>query len=524
MWRYLGLFQLLTLSAVHLWGGPQIKPDTERERRDSIESLRQADKVLRTIQKHYAVEVPYRDLIYGSIHGMTRRLDPHTSFLSPQAFKAMASRQAGSFFGVGILVSMRAGRLVVIAPIEGTPASRAGLLTGDVISHVDGEPTERLNLGAAVSLIKGPKDSEVVLTVRRHGLKEPLELRLARDEIPQETVRYAYMMTPNTGYLRLTDFIRSTSQEFTDAMESLRQQGMRRLILDLRSNGGGLLNAVVDVASHFVPRGETIVSTKGRIPKSNQKYVAKSSYPEWDLPLVVLTNHGTASAAEILSGSIQDHDLGLLVGTTTWGKSLVQTVYNLGTGAGMALTTALYFTPAGRQIQRDFSSFYDYYSNSSEGSTPDSSSPPEGDAYRTALGRPVFAAGGISPDVEVNLPAAPDGLAVLYSHNVFMRFAVEYVGIKGRLSSDWRPDPKTLTEFEVWLGRQAIDGELTLDLGKAELAKWVLRQIHADVMNALYGTEAAHRVTAEGDLQIQRALELFDEASKLLQKRRQLMK
>ena len=322
----------------------------------------------------------------------------------------------------------------------------------------------------------------------------------------------------------MTDFIRSTSQEFTDAMESLRQQGMRRLILDLRSNGGGLLNAVVDVASHFVPRGETIVSTKGRIPKSNQKYVAKSSYPEWDLPLVVLTNHGTASAAEILSGSIQDHDLGLLVGTTTWGKSLVQTVYNLGTGAGMALTTALYFTPAGRQIQRDFSSFYDYYSNSSEGSTPDSSSPPEGDAYRAALGRPGFAAGGISPDVEVNLPAAPDGLAVLYSHNVFMRFAVEYVGIKGRLSSDWRPDPKILTEFEVWLGRQAIDGELTLDLGKAELAKWVLRQIHADVMNALYGTEAAHRVTAEGDLQIQRALELFDEASKLLQKRRQLMK
>ena len=207
MWRYLGLFQLLTLSAVHLWGGPQIKPDTERERRDSIESLRQADKVLRAIQKHYAVEVPYRDLIYGSIHGMTRRLDPHTSFLSPQAFKAMASRQAGSFFGVGILVSMRAGRLVVIAPIEGTPASRAGLLTGDVISHVDGEPTERLTLGAAVSLIKGPKDSEVVLTVRRHGLKEPLELRLARDEIPQETVRYAYMMTPNTGYLRSTSSV-----------------------------------------------------------------------------------------------------------------------------------------------------------------------------------------------------------------------------------------------------------------------------------------------------------------------------
>ncbi|MCP4654301.1 MAG: S41 family peptidase, partial [bacterium] len=322
--------------------------------------LRLYTELLHLAHENYGDDVEYRDLVYSSIQGMLRTLDPHTTFLTPEYYDRMRERQQASFFGLGILVSMRNDRLTVINPIEGTPAWRLGLRAGDVISAIEGEPTDTMSLDEAVSKLKGPKDTQVNIRIVRRGLREPLDLTITRAEIPQTTVRYAYMMDPGTGYVRLTDFSRSTTPEMHDALDRLRGEGMERLILDLRSNGGGLLDQTVEVSKFFVPERTMVVETRGRLASSYQSFYSDNGQETFDMPLVVLVNNGTASAAEILAGAIQDHDIGLVVGTSTWGKGLVQTVYNLSSGTGLALTTAKYYSPSGRLIQRDYSSYFDY--------------------------------------------------------------------------------------------------------------------------------------------------------------------
>lgn len=328
---------------------------------DARDNLKRYTSLIETARARYGGDVTYKDLVFASIQGMLRGLDPHTNFLSPDAFSSMREKQQASFYGLGILVGMRGGRVTVIAPIDGTPASRLGIRAGDIIHRVEGEPTEKLSLDEVVSRLKGPKDTQVNITILRAGFDEPLELTVTRAEIPQTTVRYAYMLEPGTGYISISDFNRATGDEVARAIEKLRGEGMERLLVDLRNNGGGLLDQAVAVADQFLPAGATIVETRGRVRDSVQGFAADGQRSPVDVPVVVLVNGGTASAAEILSGAIQDHDVGLVVGTPTWGKGLVQTVYNLSYGAGLALTTARYYTPSGRLIQRDYTSYFDYY-------------------------------------------------------------------------------------------------------------------------------------------------------------------
>lgn len=491
--------------------------------------MRLYTEILSLAHESYGDEVSYRDLVYASIDGMLRTLDPHTNFLSPESYESMKERQQGSFYGLGILVSMRNGQLTIISPIEGTPGWRLGLRAGDVISTIEGEPTDTMTLDEAVAKLKGPKDTQVNVTIMRRGLDEPLQLAITRDEIPQNTVRYAYMMEPGTGYIRLTDFSRSTAPEMEQALTKLRGEGMERLILDLRSNGGGLLDQTVAVSNFFVPDRTKIVETRGRLPSSYQSYQADGNHPPVDLPLVVLVNNGTASAAEILAGAIQDHDVGLVAGTPTWGKGLVQTVYNLSYGAGIALTTAKYYTPSGRLIQRDYSSYFDYYTHFENLRTPDVEAPPDVEPeldepeFKTDLGRKVYGGGGIAPDVFVELPDGPPALQFLYSRNTFFDFAVDYQ--RRHAASirdlDWQPPPTFLDEFRDWLVQEKVATREEVDamFEDQELAAYVSRQIHSDIFTAAFGTEAAHRVLARGDLQIQAALGLFDEAAKLLAER-----
>ena len=490
--------------------------------------LRLYSELLHLAHEHYGDEVTYRDLVYASIDGMLRTLDPHTSFLTPESYENMRQRQQGSFFGLGILVSMRNGQLTIISPIEGTPGWRLGLRAGDVISTIEGEPTDTMSLDEAVSKLKGPKDTQVNITIARRGISEPLALTITRAEIPQNTVRYAYMMEPGTGYVRLTDFSRSTASEMQEALEKLKADGMERLILDLRSNGGGLLDQTVAVSNFFVPDRTNIVETRGRLANSYQSYQSDGSADPLDLPVVVLVNRGTASAAEILAGAIQDHDVGLVVGTSTWGKGLVQTVYNLSYGAGIALTTAKYYTPSGRLIQRDYSSYYDYYAQLDDDEVETTDMAPEvaQPEFATDLGRKVYGGGGIAPDVEVEIPDSPEGLQFLYVRNAFFDFAVDYhrrheASIK---AADWEPPATLVDEFRNWLGQEEIAkpekvAEMFADEALAEIAR---RQIHSDIFTAAFGTEAAHRVLARGDVQIQAALELFEEAAELLGQRHQL--
>lgn len=494
---------------------------------EAREALRLYTELVTAAQEGYAEPVEYRELVFASINGMLRTLDPHTSFLAPDDYNNMREHQQSSFYGLGIFVGMRNGRLTVITPIEGTPASRQGIRAGDVISSIEGESTETMTLDEAVRRLKGPRGTTVKITIVRRGLDDPLDLEITRDEIPQTTVRYAYMIGPESGFIALTDFSRSTANEMATAIKSLQQQGMKRLLLDLRYNGGGLLDQAVEVADQFVGKGAKIVETRGRTRDSRQEYRAAGNYPDLGLPLVVLVNGGTASAAEILAGAIQDHDLGLIAGSSTWGKGLVQTVYSLSYGAGLALTTAKYYTPSGRLIQRDYSSWFDYHTRLA--STEELDEAPDGfggEEFLTDLGRTVYGGGGISPDVVVEPAEIGTFLQFLHARNAFFDFAVEYANTHPEFSRDWRPGAEVEADFASWLEEEALADRAELDdlFSSADDRAYAMRQIRAEIFNSAFGLEARHQVLAEGDRQIQEALDLFDRASELLVARQRLSK
>ena len=489
----------------------------------SRESLRLFGDLIEQAHGAYGREVSYRDLVYAGIQGMLRTLDPHTAFLSAEQHAQMQERHQASFYGLGILIGQRNGRLTVITPIEGTPASRLGIRAGDVIHLIEGEPTAKMSVDEAVSKLKGPKGTEVSITVVRAGLPEPLEFTVVRAEIPQATVRYAYMLAPGTGYIALSDFSRSTGGEVARAVAKLRQEGMSRLIFDLRNNGGGLLDQAIEVSELFLPAGAAVVETRGRVRDSIQSFEADGGTTKLDLPLVVLVNAGTASAAEIVSGAIQDHDIGLVAGTPTWGKGLVQTVYNLSYGAGLALTTAKYYTPSGRLIQRDYHSVLDYFARTDVDEPGHAAPPPPSrEEYSTDLGRKVFGGGGITPDVAVEPREISSALQYLLARAAFFRFGVEWTNLHDELSRDWRPDADVERAFRDWLVAEDLQSaeEVAATFAEPESRDFALRQIRAEVLGARYGIEAAHQVLAEGDTQIQTALSLFPQAAALLAQRR----
>lgn len=494
---------------------------------EARESLRQYTELLEVAQSRYGRDLTYRDMVFASVQGMLRVLDPHTSFLPPEAYQTMQERQQSSFYGLGILVGMRNGQLTVITPIEGTPASRLGIRAGDVIRTIEGEATKGMSLDEAVQRLKGPKDTQVTITLQRRGVDLPLELTITRAEIPQTTVRYAYMMDEQTGYMLISDFSRGTAAEVAKALKELKGSGMRRLLLDLRNNGGGLLDQAVEVADQFVPKGTKIVETRGRTRDSFQEFDAAGKHPDLEVPLVVLVNSGTASAAEILAGAIQDHDVGLIVGTPTWGKGLVQTVYGLSYGAGLALTTARYYTPAGRLIQRDYTSYYDYYaySDGDEGSDVQRR-PTAGPEFRTDLGRTVYGGGGITPDVIEEPDEVAPLLQFFTTRNAFFNFAVEYNNRHRITDRAWKPNGRLLEEFEDWLVEEHLGTteEIRAAFEDEATTAYAVRRIQAEIFNSAFGQDAWHQVLAAGDDQIQRALALFDQARELLVRRQQLEK
>ncbi len=494
---------------------------------DARRVLRTYTELLQVAHDNYGDEVSYKELVESSISGMLRTLDPHTNFLSGEAYSSMRERQKKSFYGLGILVGMRNDQLTVITPIEGTPASRMGLHAGDVIAAIEGEPTATMSLDEAVGLLKGPKGTKVTIQIVRAGLDQPLELTITRDEIPQDTVRYAYMITPETAYISISDFNRGTGDEVAESLERLREAGMKSLILDLRGNGGGLLDQAISVSDQFLDEGAQIVSTRGRTRDSQQKFFATDQPAALDIPLVVLVGKGTASAAEIVSGAIQDHDMGLIVGTPTWGKGLVQTVYSLPHNAGLALTTAKYYTPSGRLIQRDYTSYFDYQivNDDNGGLTPTEVAQNENrQAFNTDLGREVYGGGGITPDVIVEPLSLSPEIQYLLSQSSFFDFAVEYMLDHAVEDHTWVPEPELLSEFSSWLLAQELvtDQEMSAMLDDPEAGEMMTRYLRAEIFNSAFGIEARFEALAPGDPQIGRALELLGEASDLLARRRGL--
>src|SRR6266550_179100 len=357
------IFAVLVASAVFGWiYGPSVRA-TSTAAEDNQSSVREFTTVLDVVQANYAEHVDVDKEVYqGAIPGMLRVLDPHSNFFDPKQYALLREDQRGKYYGVGMQVGPRNNKVIVMAPFVGTPAYRAGIRPGDIIVAVDGKPTDNMSTGDVADLLKGPKGTTVHISIQREGADKPLEFAVVRDEIPRYSVDLHFLVRPGIGYLHVAQFNETTEHEVAQALDEMGD--LKGLILDLRQNPGGLLSEGVGVADKFLHKGALIVSHHGR-SSPEKRYVATHGNGGKEYPLVVLVNRGTASAAEIVAGAIQDHDRGLIAGETTFGKGLVQTVYPLSENTGLALTTAKYYTPSMRLIQRDYSniSLYDYYFN-----------------------------------------------------------------------------------------------------------------------------------------------------------------
>jgi carboxyl-terminal processing protease len=497
------------------------------------EFLKRYTQVLRIVEEEYVTEVDPKDLVHASIRGMLRTLDPHSNFLPKQEYTQLQERQHGSYHGLGISVQMRDGNLTVISPFEGTPAYRLGIRSGDIISRIEGELTHGVDLDVAVKKLRGPKGSEVTISITRAGYDQPLDFTIVRDKIDLRSVPYAFMLDEDTGYLRISDFTETTDDELHENLVKLQMEGATELILDLRDNPGGLLDQAVAVSNKFLKKGSLIVYTRGRTDSSDYDYHANRASSHSKIPLVVLVSRGSASASEIVSGAIQDHDRGLIVGETTFGKGLVQSIYRISEGNGLALTTAQYFTPSGRNIQRDYSdSFDDYYYSARS----DESEPPSGEVKHTDAGRKVYGGGGISPDLQVAYPRLPKPILALNSRNAFFKYSTHFAAADDRrllegagiqpkeirtarpkdirlIDKRFRADDEVLEDFLVFLDEEGMS------YSKEELLEHRDRlalRIEVTIFSAIWGAEAAQRVAVRNDPQVQAGVAAMPQAAELL--------
>lgn len=345
-WVPLGVFVVFVAG---LLSGRVLEGKGIAQQVETYEELRPFTEVLNKVQRDYVEETATRDIVYGAIRGMLNTLDPHSAFMPPDVYKEMQVDTKGEFGGLGIQIGLKDERLTVIAPIEGTPADRAGVLAGDRIVKIDGTTTKDMTLMDAVNKMRGAKGTKVTLTIEREGAASPLDVTLVREIIKIQSTKHK-VLENGIGYVRLTQFQEQTGEDLNRALDSLRQERMQSLILDLRNNPGGLLTSAVEVSEQFLPKGKVVVSIRGRQGKA-EEYTADGAHPILDLPMIVLVNEGSASASEIVAGALQDWGRAVVVGTTTFGKGSVQTIIPLSDGSALRLTTAKYFTPKGRSIQ-----------------------------------------------------------------------------------------------------------------------------------------------------------------------------
>ncbi|MFT7154623.1 MAG: carboxyl-terminal processing protease, partial [Alteromonas macleodii] len=369
--------------------------------------------LFKELNLYYVDETQPGDLVEKGIDGMLLSLDPYTTYIPETDIEDYRFMTTGQYGGIGALIRKKDSLVVVAEPYEGFPAMKAGLLAGDEILEVNGQSIEGKSTGDISSFLKGQPQTEVKMKIKRFGVDKPFDVTIQREEIQIKSVPYLGMLNDEVGYLNLSSFTDNCSQDVKDAVVELKGKGMKKLVLDLRGNPGGLLKEAVALSNLFVPRGEMIVSTKGKVKEWNKDYKAAQAPLDKDMPLAVLVSRGSASASEIVSGVIQDLDRGVIIGQRTFGKGLVQTTRPLSYNSQLKVTTAKYYIPSGRCIQAlDYSNRND---DGSVGKVPDSLIT----KYETKAGRTVFDGGGINPDVEVKPMPLSDiafnlGLKMLY--------------------------------------------------------------------------------------------------------------
>jgi len=494
------------------------------------QSLEKISNMSAIIEQNYFQPVSPEKMMQESIKGMLLTLDPHSYFLGPDDFSRTFEEQKGKYYGLGIQIQKQEDRLVVISPIEGTPAWRLGLQTGDVITHINGESTKPISSQGAVDKLRGPKGTKVNITVVREGLDKPFELTITREEIPLYSVPYAFLLQEGVGYIFIRNFAENTSEEFAQKLEKLTQQGMKSLILDLRYNPGGALFPAIAISDEFLPRGSLVVSVKGRNRAYDKEFLAVRNNQYEKLPVVVLINQGSASASEIVAGAVMDHDRGFIVGEDSFGKGLVQTMFPIGSNMAVALTIAKYYTPSGRCIQRDYSRFDDYILDNK--AVPNK----QREVKYTDKGRKVLGEGGITPDYEVKFSMQLYTLQ-LRSQGAYFAFVRKFFGHQTPLSKkfifpqeasglasvtpgkvliekSFDADEAVLQDFREFL--QA--NKLHYDAQKfKEAAAEIEREIEREMASAIWSIEEGWRAFQLTDPVVRKALQVIPEAAKFIE-------
>jgi carboxyl-terminal processing protease len=486
--------------------------------RNVYANARLFEDVMRKVSEAFVDAKQPTELYRMAIDGMLEELgDPHSSYLPAEEYERLRMQTEGEYAGLGVQIVKRGDYITVIAPLPGTPGERAGLRPGDAIAEVDGESTKTWNEDEAVRRLRGPKGSRVVLSVLREGGTAPVKFEIVREEIRIKSVPSAYLLDRDVGYVDLVVFSASATDELRNAIRSLRQAGAKKLVLDLRTNPGGLLEEGSAVADMFLPQGSVIVETKSRVAGQNQKLVAATQDEFPEMPIVVLIGPGSASASEIVAGALQDHDRALVLGRTTYGKGSVQTVYPLGNNNWLKLTTARWYTPSGRTIQKPYGidaphEMAALAEGRAESVATDTTEKPK---FKTDGGRTVFGGGGITPDFEVQ----PDSL--LAQERVLLqelgkygsdyaaqrlRYAVQYIQRTPNLQEGFQVSDAMLEEFHAALERAGVkvDRELYQDA-----RRWVAHDLGYDITYSKWGAQAATKRRNAIDPQVRAAIDVL---------------
>jgi carboxyl-terminal processing protease len=512
---------VLVVSAV-LGGiyGPSVRatPTDVNSLQDSVRSF---THVLSIVQKNYAIPVDTDHAIYsGAIPGMLRVLDPHSSFFDPRAYANLREDQRGRYYGVGMTIVPRDNFTFVLSPMPASPAFRAGIRPGDVIKAVDTKSAEGLSSSEVADMLKGPKGTVVHITMKRVGYAEDLNFTVTRDEIPKHSVDLNFEYKPGIGYIKLSGFNETTDTELATALKELDATKLDGIVLDLRGNPGGLLNEAVAVSDMFLDKNQLIVSHHGRA-SAERRYYAVRGNRGVTMPLVVIVNGGSASASEIVTGAIQDHDRGLVIGEQSFGKGLVQTVSGLSENTGLALTTARYYTPSGRLIQRDYKdiSLYDYLYNHKN--------PAPTEVKLTDSGRQVTGGGGITPDVIAQPTKLDPFQEMLLRREVFFAyqggvggFTTYFLGTKPEITKDFLPGENVLKTFRAYLDKEKV--KYTED-DIAQNLSWIKREIRKEAIISIFGVTEGSKVELEEDVQLQRAIESLPQARALYENARKII-
>jgi len=507
--------------------------DRAARRREFYDNLKLLGEVYERIINNYVDEEDPHAIMEAGIKGMLSELDEHSNYLPPVNYEDLMMSTEGEFGGLGISIQPRDHYPTVVSPIEGTPAFYMGIQGGDQIIEIEGESSFDFSSREAVKRLRGAPGTQVNITIARPGVEDPIPYTITRDIIKIESVPYGFMMD-DIGYIRVQNFARTTKDELKTRLDDLSGQGMRGLILDLRFNPGGLLTAAQEVSELFLERDKLIVFTKGRLRDQNRSFHSQARGEVFNkVPMIVMVNGSSASASEIVAAALQDHDQGLVVGQTSFGKGSVQTVFRLDEDEALKLTTARYYTPSGRSIHKD-------RSKDPHGEMPadmrallepeDLEPEPaerelerfDKEQFHTAAGRTVYGGGGVTPDIEIKQDFLSDFEVAVERDGALFAFAVEYVSEHADITSDFKVDDKTFARFQSFLAeREKIEEylgvfELTLsDSLTSANRDFINRGIRRELARRLEGPEAAYKVAIEADTQLHEALDLFRQAKDL---------